>query len=332
MKKLSIALTALLLLACIITCIGCNANTNVVTPTPILTLTGVDDMGRPFDFATPPQRIVSPAPSITETLFALGLDNSIVGVSDYCDYPAAAKTKPSVGGYFDPSLEAIVALKPDLVLTDGYSETPYGQLESLGIPVVVLQPADINGIYHDIQLLGNITGTEQSAEQLISNMQGSIDSTVSIVGNATTRPRVFYVYDASDTTKPWTAGPGSFIDDLINLAGGKNVAGNATGPWVQFSMEELAESDPEIIILDSTMGTMISLEQLQELPVWQDLTAVKEGQVYTIDGDLVDRTGPRIVQGLEDLAKFIHPDLFNVVTPTPTPTPTPVSTPTPSPT
>lgn len=152
-------------------------------------------------FATPPQRIVSPAPSITETLFALGLDDRIVGVSDYCDYPEAAKTKPSVGGYWNPSLEAITALNPDLVLTDGYQEDPYAKLVSLEIPVVVLQPADIDGIYHDIRLLGNITGTEQTAEQLISNMQASVNAVVSTVGNAT-RPSVFYVFDATDSTKP----------------------------------------------------------------------------------------------------------------------------------
>lgn len=240
----------------------------------------------------------------------MGLGDSIVGVSDYCNYPEAAQTKPSVGGYWDPSAEAIVALNPDLVLTDGYNENPYAQLESLGIPVVVLKPGDIDGIFQDIRLLGHITATEQRAERIISDMQASIDAVVSTVGNPA-RPRALYVFDASDTTKPWTAGPGSFVDALLNMAGGENVAGNASGPWVQFNMEELVDSDPEIILLDASMGTAtISPEALKELPGWKDLTAVKEDRIYTINGDLVNRSGPRIVQGLEALAHAIHPELF----------------------
>jgi len=266
-------------------------------------------MGRPFEFTTPPQRIVSHVPSITETLFTLGLDARIVGVSDYCDYPEAAKTKSKIGGYWTPNIEAIVALNPDLVLTDGYVAS-IAQLENLGIPFVVLQPEDIYGIFRDIRLLGSITATGQTAEQIISEMQARINAVVSTVGNAP-RPSVFYVFDATDSTKPWTAGPGSFVDDLINLAGGENMAGNASGPWIQFSIEELVRADPEIILVDSMHGTaVISPEEIKQLPGWQETAAVKEERIYTIDGDLVNRSGPRIVQGLEAIAKAIHPELF----------------------
>ena len=120
-----------------------------------------------------------------------------------------------------------------------------------------------------------------------------------------------FVYEASDATKPWTAGPGSFIDSLINMAGGMNVAASASGPWVQFNMEELVTANPDIILVDSQMGTaVISPEELKELPGWQDMTAVKENRIYTIDGDLVNRSGPRIVEGLEAIARIIHPELF----------------------
>ncbi len=302
------------------------APTPVITPTPVPTqmpiiwymppppptpipVAGVDAMGRPFEFSTPPQRIVSHVPSITETFFALGLNEQIVGVSDFCNYPEEAKSKPKIGGYFDPSIEAIVALEPDIVLTDGHVSA-IDQLEGLGIPFVVIQPKDIDGVLDDISLLGYITAAEQMAEEIILDMRARIDAVVDTVGGAYTT-RVFYVFDATDPTKPWTAGPTSFVNDLIQLAGGDNIAAQAAGPWVQFSIEELVDSDPEIIIVDSMMGTaVISPEEIKELTGWKDTTAAKDDRIYAIDGDLVNRTGPRIVQGLEEMAKVIHPELF----------------------
>ncbi len=277
------------------------------TPTPI---TGVDDWDRPFEFSSPPERIVSHVPSITETLFALGLNERIVGVSDHCDYPEEANSKPKIGGYFAPNIEAIVALEPDVVFTDGHVAS-IAQLDNFGIPFVVLDPGDIDWVLRDIALLGRITGTEQTATKITDDMRSQIDAVVSTVGNAT-RPRVFYVIDATDPTKPWTAGPGSFVNDLIGRAGGENIAAQAQGPWIQFSVEELVNSDPEVILVDSMHGTaVISPEAIKQLPGWQDTTAAREDRIYTIDGDLVNRTGPRIVQGLEEMAKAIHPGLFN---------------------
>jgi iron complex transport system substrate-binding protein len=277
-------------------------------PTPI-PIAGIDDAGSPFEFSAPPGRIVSHVPSITETLFALGLDEEVVGVSDYCDYPVEAQSKPSVGGYFDPSIEAMVGLDPDLVLTDGHVPA-IAQLEGLGIPFVVIQPSDIEGVLEDITLLGYITGTEQNAEDITGDMRGRIDAVADAVVGAN-MTRVFYVFDATDPTKPWTAGPGSFVDDLIRLAGGENVAAQAAGAWVQFSLEELVDSDPEIIMVDSFHGTaVISPEAIPGLAGWQDTTAARENRIYVVDGDLVNRTGPRIVQGLEVMASIIHPGLF----------------------
>ena len=272
--------------------------------------TVTDDMGRQVRLKSEPQRIISHVPSITETLFALGLGDKIVGDSDYCDYPEAAKTVPKIGGYFTPNIEAIVALNPDLVLTDGYVPDLITKLDSLGIPLAVIDPKDINGILRDIELLGNVTGSQKEATELTSDMKKRIGAVVDAVSSAS-RPSVFYVFDATDTTKPWTAGPGSFVDALISLGGGNNVAASASDPWIQFNMEELVDADPEILLVDSHMGTaVISPEELKELPGWQNLTAVKENRIYTIDGDLVNRSGPRIVQGLEDIAKILHPELF----------------------
>jgi iron complex transport system substrate-binding protein len=267
-------------------------------------------MGRAFEFRSPPQRIVSHVPPITETLFALGLDERIVGVSDQCNYPEEANAKPKVGGYFGPSIEAIVALEPDLVLTDGYFPGIV-QLDNSGIPWVVVQPMDLDWVLRDIELLGKITGTEQTAMEITDDMQARINAVAYTVGNAT-RPRVFYVIDATDPTKPWTAGPGSFLNNMMLVAGGENIAAQAQGAWIEFSLEELVNSDPEIILVDSMHGTaVISPEAIKQLPGWQDTTAVRQDRIYTIDGDLAYHTGPRIVQGLEDIAEAIHPELFN---------------------
>jgi len=232
----------------------------------------------------------------------------VVGVSDYCDYPEAANLKPSVGSYFNPSIENIVALDPDLVLTDGHSESIKG-LESLGITFFVIDPQDIEGIFKDIELLGKITGTEGKANKLINDMKKDMSYVSSRVKDAG-KVKVFYIIDATDLALPWTVGPGSFADALITMAGGENAA-KAQGAWVQFSLEEVVSSDPEIIILPAKHGTAFtSPETLKAHPAWCGITAVRQDSIYTIDGDLVDRSGPRIVQGLKEMAKIIHPELF----------------------
>ncbi len=271
--------------------------------------TYIDDMGRGVNIDKVPQRIVSHVPSITETLFALGLEERVVGVSDYCNYPEEAKLKPSVGDYFNPSVERIVALEPDLVLTDGHSQNIKG-LEALGITFFVIDPQDIDGILKDIELLGKITGVEKKAKALVSEMNGSLAQVISQAEGAP-KVRVFYVFDATDLNNPWTAGPGSFVDSLITMAGGENIAAQAQGAWVQFSIEQLVSSDPEIIMIDASHGTaVVSKEELRAHPAWQGISAVKQGRIHIVDGDLVNRSGPRIIQGLEEIAKIIHPELF----------------------
>jgi len=269
-----------------------------------------DDMGRTVSINEVPQRIVSFGPSITETLFALGLGEKVVGVSDFCDYPEEAKSKPKVGNAFSPSLERIIELEPDLVLTVKHEQLNM-ELESLGVKFMVLDPKDINDIFKDIELLGKVTGTESEAEKLIRDMQDDISYVSHQVEDA--HPvSVFFIVDATDPNNPWTAGAGSFIDALINMAGGENVAAEAHGAWVQFSIEQIVSSDPEVIIIQTMTGGIptVSKEVLEEHPAWREMSAVKQGRISFIDGDLVSRPGPRIVQGLEEIAKIIHPELF----------------------
>jgi len=271
--------------------------------------TYTDDMGREVSIDEAPQRIVSHVPPITEILFALDLDERVVGVSDFCDYPEEAKLKPSVGNYFNPSIESIVALDPDLVLTDGHSES-IQQLDNLGINYLVIDPKDIDDIFEDIELLGHVIGIADRAGRLIDDMKADIARVTGRVEGAQS-VKVFYIIDGTDLNNPWTAGPGSFVDSLISLAGGENIASGAISAWTQFSIEQIVSSDPEIIILPAAHGTaFISTELLEEHPAWKETTAVRQGGIHIIEGDLVDGYGPRIVQGLEEMARIIHPELF----------------------
>ena len=170
---------------------------------------------------------------------------------------------------------------------------------------------DIDGILRDIELIGMVTGTEDEAEELIEDMEDTIDDVLDRVEGAP-EVSVFYIIDATDLTLPWTAGPGSFIDVLITMAGGENIAAEAPGDWVQFSLEEVVGADPDFIIMQTMIGgePAVPIETLEEDDVWGEMRVVKEGKVFIIDGDIVSRSGPRIVQGLEEMARIIHPELF----------------------
>ncbi len=272
--------------------------------------TYTDDMGRAVVIDQIPERLVSFGPSITEILFALGLEEKVVGVGDYSDYPEAAKLKPKIGNAFNPSLEKIVELEPDLVLTVK-QEQLNSELDALGIKFMVLDPKDMDGILGNIELVGEITGTERRAKKLIKDMQDSVSQVIALVEDVP-KVSVFFIVDATDLTLPWTAGTGSFIDALITMAGGENIAAKGQGAWVQFSLEQIVSSDPEIIIIQTMTGGIptVSKEVLEASPAWGEMTAVKQDKIRFIDGDLVSRPGPRIVQGLEAMAEIIHPELF----------------------
>lgn len=305
-------LLALLIIA-LVGCAGAKApeaseSVGVAVPKPVSV---VDDAGRTVEIARTPQRFVSLAPSNTEILFALGLDDKVVGVTDFCDYPEEAKAIEKVGG-IEPNLEKIVALNPDLVLAIGGSPAQVEkatEMEKLGLAVLVLEPGDIEGIMANIELVGKAAGAEKEASELVTEMRKRFDDITARVKGAESRPKVFFELDATDPSKPYTPGPGSFIDALITLAGGSNVGAGAKMQWAQLSTEEIIAQDAEVIVLgDANYG--VTAEMVKERPGWSVITAVKNAAIYPIDDVLVSRPGPRIIDGLEALTRIIHPELF----------------------
>ena len=251
-----------------------------------------------------PERIVTLAPGITEILFELGLGENVVGVTDYDNYPEEVFSVPKVGDFQGPNMEAIAAQKPDIIFASTLSgKNSMEALQRLGIPVLVLEAKSIDQIYNSIEIIGKITGKTAKGDALIADMKERMADIQERV-SAYPRKRVFYIVD---TNGNFTAGRGTFIDHLINLAGGENVAADSEG-WAQYSMERIAEKNPEVIISAAHAGNM---EALYRLPGYSGTDAVKNGRVYVIsDDNIISRTSYRIVQGLEEIAKFLHPDAF----------------------
>ena len=271
-------------------------------PTPIAARqTFTDEIGRRVAIAPNPQRIISLAPNITETLFALGLAERVVGVTTYCDFPAAAQTKEKVGDTLKPNLERLIALKPDLVLVSTASqlEKITQQLDQLQIPVFVTNPKTVAEVLASIRKLGEITGTTARAEEIVATMQQKI---VARPAALPTSPRVLYVLQLSPLI---TAGKNTFINDLITLAGGQSISGDEAADYPQFSRETAIARAPELIIVPVSHGTeLVSVDAIKtEFAV---TPAVKNNRVVSVNPDLIDRPGPRIVEGLEALRKAIY--------------------------
>jgi iron complex transport system substrate-binding protein len=286
---------------------GLTACTQTSTPSSV---TYVDDIGRTVQITGIPQRIISLSPSNTEMVYALGLQDRLVGVTSYDDYPPDAKTKPIVSDYSTVDLEKIVNAKPDLVLADNIQKNDtIPALEKLGITVYTMTPNNTDGIFNEIKVLGRITGKTQAADNLVSSLQTRIQAVADKTAELTDaeKPRVLFVtwYDPI-----WTAGTDTMIQYLIDQAGGTNIAGDLNG-YATITLESVIQRNPQVIVVMSSMGTQnASLDFIKSNEQFQSTDAVKNGRVYEIDADIFGRTTPRIVDGLETLAKIIHPELF----------------------
>ena len=271
-------------------------------------LTVTDDLDREVTITKQPERIISMAPANTEILFALGLGEKVVGVTNICNYPPQVQEKEDIGDYDNPNLERIIELEPDLILASHGNPTELiDQLEELNYAVVGLNPKNVDDIISSIGMVGKITGKVKEAARLTEEMEKRIEAVLSKTSNLVenNRPKVLYVV----WYKPlWTAGSGTFIDELIQKAGGINIAGDIAG-WPQMNLETVLEKNPQVVIVgEGHPGGLVETVKSEEVLWITD--AFKYNQIYIIDADIVSRTGPRIVDALEEMAKIIHPGLF----------------------
>ena len=242
-------------------------------------------------------------------VYALGLQDSLIGVTTYDDYPPEVKDKPQVSEYSQVDIEKIVSLQPDLVLADSIHKAEVvPALEKLGVNVVVISPGTTEEILNELTLLGKISGKNEQAEALVAGLRQRIQAvTDKISQSAANQPRILYVtwYDPI-----WTAGNNTMIGDLFSKVGATNIASDIDG-YNTISLETAIQRNPQIILVMSSMGDQNeSLNYINTEPRFQATDALKNKQVFEVDSDIFGRTTPRIVDGLETLAKMVHPELF----------------------
>ncbi len=260
----------------------------LVCPWSALALTVTDGMGRQVAIDKTPETCVSLTPANTEILFALGLQGKLVGVDNQSDYPAEALAiEPKLGGFHAPNIEAIVALKPDVVFAgDKLQKDAVAQLENLGMTVVCNDPTSFDGVIPGIELIAQVMGVDPSA------VTGEIKKAEEEVTT-----KVYFALSFGDFGN-YTAGPGTFIDDMIRICRGTNVAGNMPVSWPEYSIEQLVLDDPDVILVSDYAGDGSVEAQLSATPGYSELRAVKEGHVYGVDANITSRSGPRMGEAL----------------------------------
>lgn len=272
-------------------------------------LTLKDATGESITFDAAPQRIVSLAPSETETLFALGLDNQIVGVTDIDDYPEAAKSKPKMGSY-PVNTEAVSAAKPDVVFVAGITDAQtIKSLRGLGLKVFQFNPKTLDAVMKDIEVYGQITDHQAEAKTVIDKMNAELTQVKEAVKSVTPdQKKKVYI----EFSEGWTVGKGEFMDELITLAGGVNAAADTTG-WTEMNEESIIKANPDVILYAKSVvnDKKKTLDQIIKARAgWNQLTAIKENRVIGLDDNMLSRTGPRLTEGLIEIAKAIYPDLM----------------------
>lgn len=262
-----------------------------------------DSEGSEIMIETEPEKVISLAPNITEMIFVLGAGDKLVGRTDYCDYPKEALEITSIGTLQEPDIEKIVSLEPDLVIASThFSEESEKQLSDLGIKVLVLyEEHEIDGVYTMLETLGTVINAQEKSLKAVNDMKAVMDETKEVVSGLEA-PSVYYVVGFGEYGD-YTAGGDTFISQLITLAGGENIAKEVQG-W-SYSLESLLEADPEIIIIDNSMK-----DDFVKAENYKELTAVKNGMVYGIDKNIIERQGFRNAEGVRTLAEIFHADAF----------------------
>ena len=262
-----------------------------------------DDLGRTVSLPGPPRRIISLAPSLTETLFALELDSAIVAVTDFCDYPPEARLRPRVGGMRNPAAEAIVKLRPDLVLMSGSGnlQSDFARLTDLGLTVFVSHPRTLQGIYKSIADVGVLTGTKVRADSIIAGLRAREERLRESAEQQPTRAVLLLV----SVHPVISVGPGTFIDELIRLCNGRNIASAARTAYPMMSREEILAADPDCIVVTSDAADDPA-QIMTAFSEWRELRAVEDSAIALVDANTLTRPGPRIIDGLQELSRAIH--------------------------
>jgi iron complex transport system substrate-binding protein len=318
---------------------------------PAFPVTVVDDHGNRVTIAHQPKRLLSLDPRDTETLFALGLEKRVVGdggkdvegavdivnaagkprnfkyPSEWPskwgrDYPVRSLTLPHVEGGccgVDFNLETIESLSPDLILAP-YSQTEepvFQKMRDLGLKVMILDPSNFKGIMHDQTLVGRATGAVKQAATVVATMQSEVNSVKKAVSRARTHPRVYYEIDATNPTQPYTVGPGTFIDEAIHIAGGRNIADGVTSCsgttcYPQLSLEAIVQKNPQIILYSvyERLYSNVTVDSVKSRSGWESISAVRSSKIYEFNDDVISRAGPRTAVGIRVLARLIHPEVF----------------------
>lgn len=325
MKKKLLPLLTLLSMSLLTAC-GGGAETPVVEDKPVVEesttnengletsypLTITDASGTEITIESEPERIVTTSPSETEVLFALGLDDKIVGVSDYDDYPAAALEKEKVGGVVDPNAEAIIALEPDLVISGiSMSDDVADKLRNLDLMVYKNDAQNLDEILDNILKIGQVVNAQAAAEELVSQMQTDIDEVKAAVSEVAEedKQKVYLEF-----TPGWTVGSGEFLDELITIAGGINVAADLDG-WAEVNEEKIIEENPDVILyakdaVDFETEQPLA-ELIQERSGWEEISAIKNDRLVGIDENIVSRIGPRVTEALKQFAAALYPELYS---------------------
>jgi iron complex transport system substrate-binding protein len=282
------------------------------TTATVGTLAIVDSLGRSVSFAETPRRIVSLAPSITEILFAVGAGAQVVGDTKYCNYPPEANALPKIGGYTAKTInvEAVVDLTPDLVIAGTASQKPVVEaLEELGIRVLVSAPDSFETVYTSIEQIGLVTNHASAAAALVAQMRTRVDAVAARVAAVPAEQRLSVFWEVFDEPLT-TAGPHTFVGQIIELAGATNIFADTDQNYPQVSAEEVVERNPAAIVGPTTQSAKLTSALLAQRPGWANIKALHDGRVYLVDSDTSSRPGPRLVDALESLARALYPELF----------------------
>ena len=313
MKKL---MAFVLMFVLIFSVVGCRNNDAQTTTTPAdntestsgdnatFPLTVTDSSGRTVTFEKMPEKLVSAVPSNTEIIYALGKGNQLVGVSVYCNYPEEALSVSKIGDYNGPNLELIIDAKPDVFFAAWLSEEVLAQLEGAGIPVMLINPTNIEETYQSIQDIGDIIGSSKEAEELIGGMRAKQENIMQIAKGYQAKTVFYEIWH----DPLMTVGPGSFINELITMSNGINIAQDAESAYPEYSLELLISKNPQVYMTsDDGFKTP---EDIFGRAGYENIEAIRNGQVFMLHPDITSRPGPRIIDGLEMIAKAIHPEAF----------------------